>query len=330
MEYNAYRITNDGFGIHTFELTIPYLSKMEFNNIIQRLQNNRIYCKVYQEASNYCLYYPGIKIYLNHPKKRQYYARVVVTPNSVINAQASSLSILNEQADISILANKLNETFHMTFDGLYDLNSFSLSRIDCCVNVMLSKEFSAERYIKLIGRSVKCSPESIKEFEETDEAGKARNKHSFRVKTKFGHFTAYDKYFQLENIHVDYEAESDALLRLELAFNRSHINQSLNDPGLSLNNNTDVLQYYLKNSKKYFFEFVNQRFYIGRYYTVAEMKQIIANSNYRKSEKKHMLTHIDKFQGFLRQFVHCSFPPFKFFFIRKHCFLYVLCMFSGL
>ena len=51
----------------------------------------------------------------------------------------------------------------------------------------------------------------VEEYDGDDELSRNRNKHSFRVRTYFGAFTAYDKYFQLEDINADFEAVSDAL-----------------------------------------------------------------------------------------------------------------------
>ena len=104
------------------------------------------------------------------------------------------------------------------FGEEYTLERFSLSRIDCCVNVMLSKNFSSERYVKLISRSLNCKRDMIEEYDGDDELSKNRNKHSFRVRTSFGAFTAYDKYFQLEDKKRNFNNISDALLRIELMY----------------------------------------------------------------------------------------------------------------
>ena len=285
-----YAITNNGFGIHTFELSIPHLCKDKMDNIMERITNeplNRIYDAKHKSL---CVHtkYPCLRIYLNQ-KKHMRYIRVIVTANKVLYPEVDYLSILNENDDIDLLGTKLNDMLTDIFGDEYGLEKFSLSRIDCCVNVMLSKDFSAERYVKLISRSLDCKRDMIEKFDGDEELSKNRNKHSFRVRTAFGAFTAYDKYFQLEDINADFEAVSDALLRLELEFNRRHIHNIVNDDC----SNSNILKLYLHNSRKYFKEFISSRFRKGRYYTVKKMREIIGNSDLTKCKRKHAQKHID-------------------------------------
>ncbi len=287
-----YAITEDWFGIHTFELKIPFAKKKEMNVIFKRIHtestNNFYYkgdCEVVHTK------YPCLRIYLNQ-KKHMRYIRVVVTANKVLHPEADHLSILNENDDVDLLGMKLDDMLTDIFGDEYGLNRFNLTRIDCCVNVMLSKDFSAERYVKLISRSVNCKADMLEEFDGNDELSKNRQKHSFRVRTSFGAFTAYDKYFQLEDINADFDAVSDALLRIELEFNRQHIHNTIKNCGTEIHNNTEALAFYLRNSRKYFEDFISSVFHNGRYCTVKKMLDIVENSDLRKCEKKHAYKHI--------------------------------------
>lgn len=287
-----YEITEDGFGIHTFELMISHMEKIEMDAIRERVSNEPSN-KIYEGKHNsLCIHtkYPCLRIYL-YRKKHMRYIRVIVTSNKVLYPEADCLSILNGNNDISLLGTKLNDMLTDIFGYEYGLDKFSLSRVDCCVNVMLSKDFSAERYVKLISRSLNCKRDRIEEYDGDDELSKNRNKHSFRVRTSFGAFTAYDKYFQLEDINVDFEAVSDALLRLELEYDRRHINSSMQNNDIQ--NNTEALAFYLKNSRSYFEQFISSRFHKGRYYTVKKMREIVDNSDLKKCEKKHAIKHIE-------------------------------------
>lgn len=289
-----YAITNDGFGIHTFELSISRLRKEELDIIMGRIfsePSNRIYD---EKRKAFCVHtkYPCLRIYLNQ-KKHMRYIRVIVTANKVLYPESDYLSILNENDDVDSLGMKLNYMLTDIFGYEYGFNKFSLSRIDCCVNVMLSKDFSAERYVKLISRSLNCKRDMIKEFDGDDELSINRNKHSFRVRTAFGAFTAYDKYFQLEDINADFKAVSDALLRLELEFNRQHIQNTIKNSGNEVHNNTEALEFYLHNSRECFKEFISSKFHKGRYCTVKKMREIVENSDLTKCEKKHTQKHID-------------------------------------
>ncbi len=295
-----YEITKDGFGIHTFELKISYMEKKEMDDIMERVSDessNRIYEGKHHSL---CVHtkYPCLRIYLNRKKYKQ--IRVIVTANKVLCPEADYLSILNKNDDIDLLSKKLNSMLTDIFGDEYGLDRFNLSRVDCCVNVMLSKNFSAERYVKLISRSMNCTRDKIEEYDEnTDEKNKARNKHSFRVKTNFGSFTAYDKYFQLEDINVDFEAVSDALLRLELEYDRRHINSTMQNN--DMHSNVEALAFYLKNSRNNFEKFISSRFHKGRYYTFKTMRKIVENSELKNCEKQHAIKHI-KSQCYLDHF----------------------------
>lgn len=284
---HEYEITKYGFGIHTFELMIPYMKKNAMNAILERM---------HKEPSNdfhvdgivHTKKYPCLRIHLCHNKHKRY-IRVIVTANRVLHPEADYLSILNENDDVDLLGMKLNNMLTDIFGYEYGLDKFSLSRIDCCVNVMLSKDFSAERYVKLISRSMKCQEHLILEYDDDSEINKLKNEHSFRAGTHFGAFTAYDKYFQLEDINVNFEAVSDALLRLELEFNRRHIQNTVNDDC----SNAEILKFYLSNSRRSFEKFISSRFHKGRYYTVKKMREIIKNSDLKKCEKEHANKHIE-------------------------------------
>lgn len=287
-------ITDDGFGIHTFELSIPYMTKDEMRKIKERIESNSCDNKCIKEKDKVTVYpkYLGTRIYLNHPVKHKYYIRMIINPNKVLNPQSDYLSIMNEDSDVSAFRTKINDIIADLFGGNYNIDRFSLSRIDCCVNIMLSKDFSAERYVKLIGRSIKCSPEMIITYGKEDMNFQMKNKHSFNLQTSFGEFTAYDKYFQLEDIKVNYNAVSDALLRLELKFNRRHIKRTFDDNREQISDNIDVIALYLHNSRSYFEKFVKRNFSYGKYYTVNKMLKIVEASQFRRKEKARMAEHI--------------------------------------
>ena len=282
-----YKITGDGFGIHTFELMIPCMKKNEMDAILERMRKE-LSNNFHGDRIVHTKKYPCLRIHLCHNKHKRY-IRVIVTANKVLYPEADYLSILNENENIDLLGTKLNNMLTDIFGYEYSFEKFNLSRIDCCVNVMLSKDFSAERYVKLISRSMKCQEHLILEYDDDSEINKLKNEHSFRVRTHFGTFTAYDKYFQLENINVNFEAVSDALLRLELEFDRRHIHNTVNDDC----SNADILKFYLRNSRGSFEEFISSRFDKGRYYTVKKMRENIENSDLKKCEKKHAQKHID-------------------------------------
>lgn len=64
MYKNSCEITEDGFGIHTFELTIPYITKEEFERIGMNAEKSYIN----NDKNSICIYPKrrGVRIWLNH------------------------------------------------------------------------------------------------------------------------------------------------------------------------------------------------------------------------------------------------------------------------
>ena len=134
-----YAITKDGFGIHTFELMIPCMKKNEMDAILERMHKEPANAFYYDEDKCIVVHskkYPCLRIRLYHNKHKRY-IRVIVTANKVLYPEADYLSILNENDDVALLGTKLNYMLTDIFGYEYGFDKFDLSRIDCCVNVML-------------------------------------------------------------------------------------------------------------------------------------------------------------------------------------------------
>lgn len=287
-----YILTDDGFGVHTFELNRSIKTKnfKEYYSVLKHVYSSG--CRIHtierkREIQVFPKGYKGMRMYV-YRMNEVWGIRIIVTPRVLLDKNASPISILTSRDNMKELERILNYVIFDTFGGNYSLGSFHLSRIDCCVNVMLSKSYSAERYIKLIRRSVMYnSQDHIERYESDDPNADEKNKHSFRLYADGLTFTAYDKYFQLEDREEEYESVSDSMLRLEISLKRHHIEKEIleND----LRRNIKVIEHFVESSKEIFKDFVKIHFCKGDYYCYSFMVDIIAASDRAYNIKNRML-----------------------------------------
>lgn len=291
MYYNNYEITDDEFGVHTFELTIPCITKDEFERIGMNAENSFIK----NDRNSICIYPKrrGVKILLNHTDNNFYNIKVIVSPRKLIDEESDAVNILREYDDFNLLGYLLNQSIHECLGEEYNMDSFNLSRLDFCVNIMLSESFSAERYVKLIKRSMKYndSAEVIKYSDDVTDAAD-KNKHSFRIRTGNLTFTAYDKYFQLENIGESYDKASEGFLRLEIAVNRDEI-RSFEESIQLESDNLNLIYILTCCSENVFKNYIRDHFYRGDYCYIDSMRLLIGISELKKKDKKVMLKYAD-------------------------------------
>lgn len=239
-----------------------------------------------------CAYpkFKGMRIHLIHRYPNHYYMEIIITPWSLLRDETGTTQIFSDKSALTTLEHYINICITETTGAEYNIDSFNLSQIDCSVNVMLSEDYSAARYIKLIRRSIITRSKKHEILYDSSKKNyKEKNKHNFRLITDNVTFTAYDKYYQLDDIRVDYESISDSLLRLELSYNREDIAEKMQISGLE--HNIDVIGDYLRLSRFYFTKFIRSHFHIGAYCSYALMKDIIEKASFRRNTKIYMLDH---------------------------------------
>lgn len=283
MYKNESKITADGFGVHTFELTIPSITKYEFERIVNCAD------KAYScNDGNSIFIYPerhGIRFYLNHTENNFYNIKAIVSPRRLIDESSQPMDILRASDDFDRLESLINQSIAECLGNNYCIDNFKLSRLDFCVNIMLSESFSAERYVKLLKRSMKYnSCAEIMEFSDEVTNSAEKNKHSFRIRTGDMTFTAYDKYFQLENIGECFDKISEAFLRLEIAVNRDVI-RSIEQTYLEKPDNIEIVSTLTSCSERFFKEFIKNNFFEGDYYDINAMKFLIASSGIKQKRQ---------------------------------------------
>lgn len=290
MQHKNFSITKDGFGIHTFQLTIPSMDNESSREIMDHIEENGIRYRN-NDGGNVVINpsHKGMQIYLNRSRNGICGIRVIVSPAKLLDENAEPTAILTKECDFNRLHQLVNSTIAEALGKDYHMDSFYLSRIDCCVNIMLSETYSAERYVKLIGRSMKYSDCDKKlKFNPDMPNYYEKNKHSFRIKTGDLTFTAYDKYFQLEDIGEDYDAMSEAMLRLEIAVERGRINRIENI--FDFKNNISTLKHYTQISQGAFIDYIQKHFCGGSYYCLTAMRKMIDESSFSRKAKLNMLT----------------------------------------
>lgn len=289
MKNRKFKITNDGFGIHTFELTRSGISRDEFERITNKAKNSYFS----KDRRNVCIYpsRKGVRILINYVDSKMYNVKVIVSAKRLIDEDASSLSIMNLYDNFELLDELVNDSLLECLGKGYTFESMCLSRIDLCVNVMLSESFSAERYVKLIRRSMRYDNSAkIVIFPDDISDSVEKNRHSFRIKTGGVTFTAYDKYFQLEDINESFDKESAGFLRLELAVHREAIH-SVQSSGEF--DNSELLRFFTDSSEDFFKKYIENHFWAGDYYSLEYMRAAINLSDLKKKAKENMLFYAD-------------------------------------
>lgn len=287
MYQNDFKITADGFGIHTFELT-ENITSYEFRHIPYRAGNKKFY---FNGGKSVCVHpeKQGIRIFLNNPDENVYNIKIIVTPRKIIDEDADAVSILPPSYDLIEFGNRVTDILQECLGEKYHIEYFELSRVDFCVNIMLSESFAAQRYIKLLHKSMKYnSNDQIVIYSKDDPDAKEKNKHSFRINTGDVTFTAYDKYFQLEDIGENFEKDAESFLRLELAINRDMIREFIYSRYEWLYNTT-LLEYYSCQSRKFFADYIAKYFLPGDYCYLEYMESLIEKSKLKDKMKDRML-----------------------------------------
>lgn len=282
-----YSLTEDGFGIHTFELNYSSEIWTKFYAILGNVYSE---CQVYTINKNIAVIpkgHQGIRMYISR-FDNAWNIKAIVTPRMLLDNDSSPLSILRCCDSMKEMEVRFNAAMFEILGEGFRLDDFFLSRVDCCVNIMLSETYSAARYIKLIRRSIMYNSNAkIIEYGSDDPNTDEKNRHSFRIETDGLQFTAYDKYFQLENQGKDYESISDSLLRLEIAVGRERIRCVKLDNNLE--NNRKILRYFVSSGKKVFNDFIKKHFYNGAYCSYQFMRALIADSDCTHKIKERML-----------------------------------------
>ncbi|NLB32670.1 MAG: hypothetical protein GX818_02735 [Tissierellia bacterium] len=289
-------ITKDGFSYHTFLITMK-IKYDEFMNILNKLYliNNDIYTgKIYCTKENIIISEQfrnqGIIIKLKKKKSKPSYISLKVNPRFLIGRYEYEGIFPCNANNISIVQNKIDNILNL-IKAEFTFNDMTLSRIDLCVNVDTSDDEITDAYMRLIKRCFIPYNYNRVRFKKDRENYKEKNNNSFSAYSPMITFSIYDKNYQMhdQNLPKSIEYKDSEILRIEVTLKRDAIYQIVSSASDNALDNNEVLSFFGKKSKEIILANVHKFFQIGNYAPFKDAKLIIQNSNYRKSDKKHML-----------------------------------------
>lgn len=307
MNDTNYKLTDDGYGIHTFEIKIIHLTRSEYKVLKKRLFDKgamydnglkSVIIAITEKNS-------GIRIKLHNNAIP--FLEVIVTPRTLLNHNKEPLRILsskewNGDKIVSGLKEKLS--FYLG-DG-FGLERFQLTRIDCTATFMFKDPSMTIKYIDLIKRSMKIGRGNIIRCWNAVSEEDYRNqmKHSFQVDFYDTKFTAYDKLYEMLMRDKNYCSDS-GFLRIELAYNNIKINEISKLTNIS--EIIELIKFFCDNAETLIRKFIYYRFSYGDYYSYDAAKEIIDASDLRKNSKYQILEHLmrnycyDDFDSYIRE-----------------------------
>lgn len=291
MENGIFKLTDDGYGIHTFEMKILHLTHEECSTLNDRLFANGAMHDI--DSKNIIIARTekntGIRIKLY--KREIPYLEVIVNPWALLNRNAP-LRIMNSMTlDDERLRARLNEVLCYYLGEEYGLERFHLTRIDCSVTFMLSDPELTIKYIDLIKRSLKIGKgEVIKCWNAISaEDRREQEMHSFQVDFIGGKFVAYDKLYEIKLRDPDYYNNS-GLLRIELAYNNIKINEI--SKAVGIDDIIGQIRFFCDNTETLMRKFIRYRFAYGDYFSYETARQIAETSGLRSKSIDKILEHL--------------------------------------
>ena len=292
MDNPIFKLTDDGYGIHTFEIKIIALDPDEY-----KLLKNRLFEKgaMYDRNRKNVIIaktekYSGIRIKLH--KNFVSYLEVIINPWTLLNHQNAPLRIMSaKENDPAKLKAELNKQLSFYLGDEFGLERFQLTRIDCTATFMFADPSMTAKYLDLIKRSIKIGKGSVIKCWNATSEEDVRNQmaHSFQVNFYETKFTAYDKLYEIQRRDKDFSIES-GLLRIELALNNIKINAISKE--LNIRDIIDQVTFFCDNSETLMRKFINFRFPYGDYYSCESAKRIIDASDLQKKSRNNILEHL--------------------------------------
>lgn len=267
--------TKDGLGIHTFMLRREFDYKeyrslkltLQQHIIIRRDNGNECYIK-----SSYFAHmgYYGITAEL-YMQKEHARLDIIVNPTNLLNDSYSQTSIFSKKELCRAVSDKLNEALsniNLTVD------SFILSRIDLCVNYIMTPEM-VETYIKLGKKSYKAHNVDKILFDDSES-----NQHSLTLKCRSYEVEIYDKEYEVAKRTAEPlpAGSFGTILRIEARLDRDTIRQHIDYPE-KLHKS---LATFLEEEKNIMKGVMKYCFYSGVYTTLENALVLIKSSNFNQ------------------------------------------------
>jgi hypothetical protein len=286
-------ITEEGFSMHTFELTkeLTYEDYRRIKNSVYErelpdcyeLKPDVFYIGTFHDS--------GINVYMHS------YKNFPPSISAIINFKylggiGDATEIFTYGDDGVRSSIKLANMSLSVIDEMLQFNNMTLNRVDLCVNVELEDADETQSILRLIKKTRVPQKYTLRSFKDKDV-----DKRSFCIYNGSVAFKVYDKIFQV--FHEGYDKYCDklnpnrGLLRFELTLERRKINEIAERSGI--NNETEILLDYLcANSELIMKNYICMLFPSGSYCRYGIAEKIIEKCPKKKKLRKRMLYFLIK------------------------------------
>lgn len=270
-------LSEQGFGVHTFEITICKLSDKEYDKILERIEEYSFW-----KNDHYIVRTPknsGFRIMIYNYYIYPSYIKVIVNPSQLLGDN-DPCHLMNA-VDKERLRTKLDSILKENLGNEFGLSRFQLTRIDCTVDFVTASSELTTEYIKLVSRSIRLNNSantfgfySNCEYGE-EEKPKNNAKHCFRIANKgYYSFTVYDKLYDLiDKCHYENKPYPFGIMRFELAL--MHRKISVASDELGNNDIFELIEYITRNSERYLKTFVSHKLVAGDFYKYSSAEKLI-------------------------------------------------------
>ena len=288
-------IMNDGFSFHTIQMTMR-IKHRELNQILNTLYyiNGSYPGKIYSYKENQIISEQfnkqGLIVILKKKKNKPSYFIIKINPRFLIGKYDYEGIFPCNINNINIVINNIN-TMLTQIGASFTFNDMTVSRIDLCVNIDTCSADITDAYMRLVRRCYIPYNFTRNYYDKDCHNYKEKNDNSFSAYSPMITFTIYDKNYQMydQNLPKSIEYKDSDLLRIEVSLKRDAIYQIVSSASDNTLDNNEVLSFFGQKSKEIILAHVHKFFQTGSYVPFKDAKLIIQSSNYRKSDKKHML-----------------------------------------
>lgn len=295
------RLLSEGFSFHTFELKLIFRAGDTAFQKIMRLLEQMSKDKEFYELSSYgegrffCGHFfaHGIRIYLSQLDKWDI-VKLVINPRKLIDPKSHYLGIMLCDSHSFDLMEKEFATIMEKIGLPTNMNDWTLTRIDLCVNLVFDRKKLPCQIIELIRRGPDTNGFHKEDWvtyysmKSIDEKATLK-KHSVKFENQSVAFVAYDKCYQmkLENLPLPKEMSPRGILRLELRCKKDWINKQAAKHGYK--KTLEKIRFLAENSQHYLSAYARRLLPTGEYCQPKAIKEKIKNAiNIRKKTKKRM------------------------------------------
>lgn len=288
---SLFKLSEQGFGVHTFEIKISHLTKDEYYTIKERIRgisqkDKDDKCLIALTHSN-----SGIRIKLYKNKPFPSYLTVIVNPSKVLGDNAPQHILTS--FDQSRLRHSLDDELKCYLGDEFGLNRFQLTRIDCTVDFIMAAPELSSFYIRLVSKSIRlnASSDTFGFYENQDSpcsSYNAKDIHCYRMTQRdYYSFTVYDKLYDLvRKRYIEDQGLQYGLLRFEIALMHKRINEVVRV--LNTDDIIELVTYFTGSSENILKQTVRSKIVSGNYCKLSVIHNIFQKIKRSKAANRLM------------------------------------------